>query len=126
VQLRIDSFVESIEEEYSIMRLEAARGSSFCLWILIWRQCILLAGQLLGLPSFVPVFMNPATKGKVILQGVNYASGGAGILDFTGYAFVSRDTRYWIVFLSCCLWNIESSQELNLHEFLIFSALLGF
>jgi hypothetical protein len=68
----------------------------------------------------------PATKGKVILQGVNYASGGAGILDFTGYAFVSRDTRYWIVFLSCCLWNIESSQELNLHEFLIFSALLGF
>jgi len=80
-----------------------------------------LAGQLLGLPSFVPVFMNPATKGKVILQGVNYASGGAGILDFTGYAFV-RDT---IVFL-CCLWNIECSQKLNLHEFLIFSALLGF
>jgi hypothetical protein len=82
-----------------------------------------LAGQLLGLPSFVPVFMNPATKGKVILQGVNYASGGAGILDFTGYAFVSRDT---IVFLCCCLWNIESSQKLNLHEFLVFSALLGF
>jgi hypothetical protein len=99
VQLRIESFVESIEEEYRIMRLEAARGSSFCLWILIWRLCILLAGQLLGLPSFVPVFMNPATKGKVILQGVNYASGGAGILDFTGYAFVSRDT---IVFF-CCL-----------------------
>ncbi|KAH8947834.1 hypothetical protein BDL97_11G064100 [Sphagnum fallax] len=49
-----------------------------------------IVGQLLGLPSFVPVFMNPATKGKVILQGVNYASGGAGILDFTGYAFIHR------------------------------------
>ncbi|CAK9196905.1 unnamed protein product [Sphagnum troendelagicum] len=49
-----------------------------------------IVGQLLGLPSFVPVFMNPTTKGKVILQGVNYASGGAGILDFTGYAFIHR------------------------------------
>lgn len=46
------------------------------------------AGQLLGIP-FGPVFLDPTTKGKAILRGVNYASGGSGILDFTGYTFVS-------------------------------------
>ncbi|KAG0587397.1 hypothetical protein KC19_2G161500 [Ceratodon purpureus] len=48
-----------------------------------------IVGQLLGLP-FAPVFLDPAAKGKSILKGVNYASGGAGILDFTGYNFVNR------------------------------------
>lgn len=48
-----------------------------------------LTSLLLGIP-FAPVFLNPAAKGKAILRGVNYASGGAGILDFTGYTFVNR------------------------------------
>lgn len=52
----------------------------------------MIADQLLGIP-FVPVFLDPTAKGKAILKGVNYASGGAGILDFTGYTFVSLDYR---------------------------------
>ncbi|KAG0568701.1 hypothetical protein M758_6G036300 [Ceratodon purpureus] len=48
-----------------------------------------IIGQYLGIP-FGPVFLDPAAKGKAILRGLNYASGGAGILDFTGYNFVNR------------------------------------
>jgi hypothetical protein len=32
--------------------------------------------------------MAPSTTGNVIRYGVNYASGAAGILDSSGYAFV--------------------------------------
>ncbi|KAJ4965297.1 hypothetical protein NE237_017146 [Protea cynaroides] len=41
-------------------------------------------GELLKLPSFIPPFNNPSTKGDKILYGVNFASGGSGILDDTG------------------------------------------
>lgn len=32
--------------------------------------------------------MAPGTKGQAILNGVNYASGAAGILDSSGYVLV--------------------------------------
>ncbi|KAK9141999.1 hypothetical protein Syun_011399 [Stephania yunnanensis] len=41
-------------------------------------------GEQLKLPHFVPVFTDPMTKGKRLVHGVNYASGGSGILDDTG------------------------------------------
>ncbi|KAF6159028.1 hypothetical protein GIB67_022183 [Kingdonia uniflora] len=41
-------------------------------------------GKLLKLPFFIPVFANPETRGVKIVHGVNYASGGSGILDETG------------------------------------------
>ncbi|XP_043703799.1 GDSL esterase/lipase At1g29670-like [Telopea speciosissima] len=41
-------------------------------------------GELLKLPSFIPSFKNPTSKGHNILHGVNFASGGSGILDDTG------------------------------------------
>ncbi|CAN6456877.1 unnamed protein product [Victoria cruziana] len=37
--------------------------------------------QLLDLPAFLPAAIDPRTKGERILNGVNYASGGSGILD---------------------------------------------
>lgn len=37
----------------------------------------------MGLP-LVPAYHNPSTKGKRLLQGVNFASGGSGILPNTG------------------------------------------
>ncbi|KAF9615764.1 hypothetical protein IFM89_026230 [Coptis chinensis] len=40
-------------------------------------------GELLKLP-LIPAFKNPLTKGPLILHGVDYASGGSGILDETG------------------------------------------
>ncbi|KAJ7555973.1 hypothetical protein O6H91_05G063700 [Diphasiastrum complanatum] len=43
-----------------------------------------IIGQELGLPNFTPVYLNPNTTGTAILKGVNYASGGGGILDETG------------------------------------------
>ncbi|EFJ34001.1 hypothetical protein SELMODRAFT_230518 [Selaginella moellendorffii] len=42
--------------------------------------------ELLGLP-FVPAYLDPSTKGSKLLLGVNFASSGSGILDFTGKIF---------------------------------------
>lgn len=46
-------------------------------------------GQQLGFKDFAPPYLAPTTNGPVILQGVNYASGGGGILNETGKIFVS-------------------------------------
>ncbi|KAL3684115.1 hypothetical protein R1sor_002137 [Riccia sorocarpa] len=46
-----------------------------------------IIGQTFGLP-FVPAYLDPSTKGNAILKGVNYASGGSGILDDTGVTFI--------------------------------------
>ncbi|XP_031247110.1 GDSL esterase/lipase At4g16230-like [Pistacia vera] len=44
-----------------------------------------LLGEELQLPSLIPVFYDPSTKGgRTIVHGVNYASGGSGILNDTG------------------------------------------
>lgn len=47
-----------------------------------------MAGQTLGIPDFIPAYMAPETHGPAILNGVNYASGAAGILNSSGYLFV--------------------------------------
>ncbi|CAL9202429.1 unnamed protein product [Musa hybrid cultivar] len=48
------------------------------------RNPVDVLGQLLMLPSLIPPFADPKTKGRRIVHGVNYASGGSGILDHTG------------------------------------------
>lgn len=54
------------------------------------KNVIDLLGHYLGLPSSIPPFFDPSTKGKKIVHGVNYASGGSGILDNTGSIAVKR------------------------------------
>ncbi|CAD5163752.1 unnamed protein product [Musa acuminata subsp. malaccensis] len=49
-----------------------------------------IIGELLGQKSYAQPFLAPNTTGSVILNGVNYASGGAGILNATGRIFVNR------------------------------------
>ena len=53
-------------------------------------MCILLVfpGEEVGIKGFTPPFLAPTTAGPVVLQGVNYASGGGGILNHTGKIFV--------------------------------------
>ncbi|XP_008798605.2 GDSL esterase/lipase At1g29670-like [Phoenix dactylifera] len=48
------------------------------------RNPIDVLGELLKLPSLIPPFADPRTRGPRIANGVNYASGGSGILDQTG------------------------------------------
>ena len=45
-------------------------------------------GQQAGFKDFTPPYLAPTTRGAVILQGVNYASGGGGIVNETGALFV--------------------------------------
>ncbi|CAJ1940836.1 unnamed protein product [Sphenostylis stenocarpa] len=48
-----------------------------------------IIGQELGM-DLTPPYLAPTTVGPVILKGVNYASGGGGILNFTGKVFGGR------------------------------------
>ncbi|KAM3308470.1 GDSL esterase/lipase [Capsicum chacoense] len=38
----------------------------------------------LKIPAYVPTFNDPSTNGSKVIHGVNFASGGSGILDDTG------------------------------------------
>ncbi|KAL6896919.1 hypothetical protein ACP4OV_007491 [Aristida adscensionis] len=49
-----------------------------------------IIGEMLGQADYSPPFLAPNTSGAAILNGVNYASGGAGILNSTGKVFVNR------------------------------------
>nr|XP_017256980.1 PREDICTED: GDSL esterase/lipase At1g29670-like [Daucus carota subsp. sativus] len=48
------------------------------------KNIIDLLGDQLKFPAFIPAFTDPSTKGNRTLLGVNFASGGSGILDDTG------------------------------------------
>ncbi|CAK9315193.1 unnamed protein product [Citrullus colocynthis] len=49
-----------------------------------------IVGEELGIPNHAVPFLDPNATGKAILYGVNYASGGGGILNATGRIFVNR------------------------------------
>ncbi|XXG84503.1 hypothetical protein AAC387_Pa10g2006 [Persea americana] len=49
-----------------------------------------ILGQELGLESFTPPYLAPTTVGSAVLNGVNYGSGGGGILNETGKIFGGR------------------------------------
>lgn len=49
-----------------------------------------IIGEMLGQADYSPPFLAPNTTGGAILNGVNYASGGGGILNATGKVFVNR------------------------------------
>ncbi|XP_010548387.1 PREDICTED: GDSL esterase/lipase At2g23540 [Tarenaya hassleriana] len=49
-----------------------------------------IVGEELGQPNYAIPFLAPNATGKAILYGVNYASGGGGILNATGRIFVNR------------------------------------
>jgi hypothetical protein len=54
------------------------------------RNLIDALGELLHLPGLVPPFADvPAARGRAALHGVDFASGGSGILDNTGQLTVS-------------------------------------
>ncbi|XP_049410093.1 GDSL esterase/lipase At1g29670-like [Solanum stenotomum] len=48
------------------------------------KNVIDLLGDHLKIPTYIPSFNDPSTKGSKIIHGVNFASGGSGILDDTG------------------------------------------
>lgn len=67
------------------------------------KNVIDLLGEKLNLPNHIPPFNDPLTKGSRILHGVNFASGGSGILDNTGALAVSFLTSLPVcVFVCVC------------------------
>lgn len=64
-------------------------AKTFCF---LFSKCIVFLtflGEELGQPNYAVPFLAPNATGKSILYGVNYASGGGGILNATGQIFVS-------------------------------------
>ncbi|CAL1380515.1 unnamed protein product [Linum trigynum] len=49
-----------------------------------------IVGEELGQTNYAQPFLAPNTTGKALLSGVNYASGGGGIMNATGRIFVNR------------------------------------
>lgn len=49
-----------------------------------------IVGEELGQPHYAMPFLAPNTTGRTLLHGVNYASGGGGIMNATGRIFVNR------------------------------------
>ncbi|XP_047335729.1 GDSL esterase/lipase At2g23540-like [Impatiens glandulifera] len=49
-----------------------------------------IIGESLGQPHFAVPYLAPNTTGKALLYGVNYASGGGGIMNATGRIFINR------------------------------------
>ncbi|GFQ07438.1 GDSL esterase/lipase at4g16230 [Phtheirospermum japonicum] len=54
------------------------------------RTIVDIIGQEIGFIGYTPPYLAPTTAGLTILQGVNYASGGGGILNKTGKIFGGR------------------------------------
>ncbi|KAL5984849.1 hypothetical protein ACLOJK_038685 [Asimina triloba] len=49
-----------------------------------------IVGEELGQTNYALPFLAPNTTGRAILNGVNYASGGGGIMNQTGRIFINR------------------------------------
>uniref|UniRef100_A0A5B7BIC1 GDSL esterase/lipase n=1 Tax=Davidia involucrata TaxID=16924 RepID=A0A5B7BIC1_DAVIN len=54
------------------------------------RTIVDIIGQEIGFKDFTPPYLAPTTVGTAVLKGVNYASGGGGILNHTGQIFGGR------------------------------------
>ncbi|KAF5464767.1 hypothetical protein F2P56_014819 [Juglans regia] len=94
------------------------------------RTIVDIIGQELGFRDFTPPYLAPTTTGSVVLQGVNYASGGGGILNQTGKIFGGRinldaqlddfaNTRQDII------GSIGAPAALNLFGTALFSVTIG-
>lgn len=61
----------------------------------------------LGFPSYTPPFLDPSTKGPKIAYGVNFASGGSGIMDDTGSILVRWTTSTYTIILLTIISDIS-------------------
>ncbi|XP_056161504.1 GDSL esterase/lipase At4g16230-like [Syzygium oleosum] len=69
------------------------------------RTIIDIIGEELGFEDYTPPYLAPTTVWPVVLQGVNYASGGGGILNSTGQIFGDR------INLDAQLDNFENTRQ---------------
>lgn len=70
------------------------------------KNVIDLLGDHLKLPSLIPAFADPSTKGSKIVHGVNYASGASGILDDTGLIAVRFTVFFFFFFFSLLFFSL--------------------
>lgn len=59
----------------------------------------------MGQPNYAVPFLAPNATGKSVLYGVNYASGGGGILNATGRIFVSISNSLVSISYSFIMYN---------------------
>lgn len=76
-------------------------------WIMLILICALL-GERMGMESPLP-YLAPENKGQKLLNGANFASAGVGILNDTGFQFVSSPR--WISILVFLFWCKLAGRE---------------
>ena len=64
---------------------------------------------MLGIP-YLPAFADPTTVGTRVLNGVNYASAAAGILDETGQHFVLQLMHLNLLLIRNFLFNFKNKK----------------
>ncbi|XP_030528137.1 GDSL esterase/lipase At4g16230-like isoform X1 [Rhodamnia argentea] len=69
------------------------------------RTIVDIIGKELGFEDYTPPYLAPTTVWPFVLEGVNYASGGGGILNHTGYIFGGR------INLDAQLDNFENTRQ---------------
>ncbi|KAI3932758.1 hypothetical protein MKW92_006608 [Papaver armeniacum] len=94
------------------------------------RTIVDIIGEELGVKDYIPPYMDPTTVGDVVLRGVNYASGGAGILNDTGAIFGNRinmdaQVDYFANTRNYIISNISSGGSKKLLEKALFIIVVG-
>ncbi|WCJ42448.1 GDSL esterase/lipase [Euphorbia peplus] len=75
--------------------------------------------ELLQFPNFLPPFYDPSTHGSKILNGVNFASGGSGLLDDTGAGLkVPSMNKQMNNFVNTTLPELEKQLGMKREQFL--------
>ncbi|RZC58306.1 hypothetical protein C5167_005609 [Papaver somniferum] len=94
------------------------------------RTIIDIIGEELGVKDYIPPYLDPTTVGDVVLRGVNYASGGAGIFNDTGAVFGNRinmdaQIDYYANTRNYIITNISSGGSKKLLNKALFFVIVG-
>ncbi|KAI3932761.1 hypothetical protein MKW92_006611 [Papaver armeniacum] len=94
------------------------------------RTVVDIIGEELDVKDYIPPYLDPTTVGDVVLRGVNYASGAAGILSESGAVFGNRinmdaQIDYFANTRNYIISNISSGGSKKLLEKALFIIVVG-
>lgn len=92
--------ISSVGHSFYYFSAQVKRGG----WSDSDSHILLFTAELLGFDQSIPPFSNATNEH--ILRGLNYASGGSGILDETGVSYVSTINQSLLWTLACIIWKI--------------------
>ncbi|KAI3971033.1 hypothetical protein MKX01_024680 [Papaver californicum] len=110
--------------------IDFPRGKRFTGRFTNGRTVVDIIGEKLGLKDYIPPYLDPTTVGEVVLRGVNYAFGGAGILNDTGAVLgntINMDAQvdYFVNTRNYIISNLSGSDSKELLGNALFVVVVG-